>query len=176
MNLLDILVIAIVGYCLVRGIFRGLVKELSSIIGALGGLYAAYTYYPHVAKVLSRWMSNQGYLNILSCLILFFVILFVISIIGVMIKYFMNIVFLGWTDRVGGAFFGTIKGALIVAALVLILTTFLPTNTVLLKDSLAARHMMKISATLAKTASKDMKSLFDSKMKALDHSWRTNQR
>ncbi|PQP34359.1 colicin V production protein, partial [Desulfobacteraceae bacterium SEEP-SAG9] len=33
MNPLDILIIVIAGFCLIRGIFRGLIKELSSIIG-----------------------------------------------------------------------------------------------------------------------------------------------
>jgi membrane protein required for colicin V production len=34
----------------IRGIFRGLVRELASIVGVLGGFYAAYSYYPHVAQ------------------------------------------------------------------------------------------------------------------------------
>ncbi|MGD9324868.1 MAG: CvpA family protein, partial [Desulfobacterales bacterium] len=33
MNPFDIIIIVILGYSLVRGIFRGLVKEVSSIVG-----------------------------------------------------------------------------------------------------------------------------------------------
>jgi membrane protein required for colicin V production len=176
MNLLDILLIVILVYCLVRGIFRGLVREISAIIGVLGGLYAAYTYYPLLVDVLSRWISNTGYLNILSCLGLFFTVFFVISVVGSMIKYFLNIVFLGWTDRLGGAFFGTIKGALIAAILVLVLTTFLPKNAALIRGSLIARHTMELSAVLTRTASNDVKSLFGAKMKALHQSWHATKR
>lgn len=176
MNLFDILLIAILAFCLIRGIFRGLIKELSSIVGVLGGLYAAYAYYPLLAKVLSRWITNPAYSNILSCLIIFVVIYIVVSVIGVMIKYFMNIVFLGWTDRVCGAFFGAVKGALIAAVLILILTTFLPKNTAILKDSFAARHLMTVSATLAKAASKEMKAMFSPKMKELNKTWRSGKR
>jgi len=37
MNPFDTIIAIILGYCLIRGFFRGLIKELSSIIGVLGG-------------------------------------------------------------------------------------------------------------------------------------------
>ena len=53
MNLLDMLMIAVLSFCAIRGIFRGLVSELFAIIGVLSGFYAAYTYYPEAAKPLA---------------------------------------------------------------------------------------------------------------------------
>ncbi|MBW1983457.1 MAG: CvpA family protein, partial [Deltaproteobacteria bacterium] len=53
MNTFDIIIAAIFGYCLVRGLFRGLIKELASIIGVLSGFYAAYTYYQEAARMMS---------------------------------------------------------------------------------------------------------------------------
>ena len=71
MNTFDIAIIVIFGFCMIRGFFRGLIKELSSIIGVLGGFYAAYTYYMQVAIPLSGWIQNDSYRNILSFLIIF---------------------------------------------------------------------------------------------------------
>ena len=85
MNLLDIVMIIILCFCLIRGGFRGLIKELSSIMGVFLGFYGAYTYYPVVAKWLSRWISNEGYGNILSFLIIFCVVFLLISILGIII-------------------------------------------------------------------------------------------
>lgn len=171
MNLLDYVLIVVLGYCLIRGIFRGLIKELSSIIGVFGGFYAAYSYYPLVAQPLSRWIANSGYLNIISFLILFVTIYLIVSITGVVIKYLMNVVFLGWTDRVCGALCGAIKGLLIAMVLILVLTTFLPKNAAVLRDSLVARNMMQFSATLVRVTSHDMKNLFGTKMKELNKTW-----
>lgn len=173
---LDILLVIILGFCLIRGVFRGLIKELASIVGVLGGLYTAYTYYPLIAKMLSRWLTNQNYLNIFSCLLIFGMVCIIISVIGVMIKYFMNIMFIGWTDRICGAFLGAVKGILIVAALILILTSFLPKNAPILKDSLVARYIMTVSATMAKISSKEMKAMFGLKMKALNQTWELKKR
>ncbi|MEJ2041405.1 MAG: CvpA family protein [Desulfosarcinaceae bacterium] len=171
MNLLDYLLAAILVFCLIRGIFRGLVKELSSIIGVMGGLYAAYTYYPHVARILSGWIGNAGWLNIASCLVLFFGVYLIVSILGVVIKYFMNIVFLGWTDRLCGAGLGAVKGLLISAVMLTVLITFLPGNAAILRESLAARYMRQVSQTLIHIASRDTKSMFALKMKELRKSW-----
>ena len=71
MNPFDMLAIVILAFCVIRGVFRGLVKELSSVVGVLAGFYAAYTYYMQVSTFLSRWMTNTAYVNILSFLIIF---------------------------------------------------------------------------------------------------------
>ena len=117
MNLFDGVIIVVLAYCLIRGIFRGLIKEISSLVGVLGGFYAAYSYYTSVAKLLSRWISNAGYLNILSFLIIFFVVFFVISILGVIINYLLKIAFMGWIDRICGAGFGARRGGWIVSVM-----------------------------------------------------------
>ena len=176
MNLLDFVLATIIGYCLVRGIFRGLIKEISSIIGVLGGFYAAYSYYPHVTKLLSHWIANTGYANIVSCLILFIGLYLLISIIGVLIKYLMNIVFLGWTDRVCGLIFGSLKGLLIVSVIVVMLTTFLPKNSSILKRSLIVRHTVGISSVMVKVASADMEKLFSEHLKELRHTWQSHKK
>lgn len=172
MNLFDIIVVIILGYCIIRGIFRGLVKEVASIIGVLGGFYAAYTYYPLVAKPLSKWIVDTGYLNILSFLIIFCGIFLVISILGVIINYILKIAFLGWFDRFCGALFGTVKGILIVSVLLIALTSFLPKGTPVVKDSFLAPRVTLVSEKMAKVVSKDMKHAFEAKIKDLKAAWK----
>ena len=94
MNPFDILIIIILGYSLVRGLFRGLVKEVASIIGVLGGFYAAYTYYMVLGKLLSSFIKNTGYLNILSFLIIFCGVLITVSILIVSVLFITLTAFL----------------------------------------------------------------------------------
>lgn len=172
MNLFDMVCIIILGYCLVRGIFRGLIKELSSIVGVFGGFYAAYTYYMKVGKLFSSWISNTSYLNILSFLIIFCGVFIIISIIGVIIKYLLNIAFLGWVDHICGAVFSTIKGILIVSMLLMILTAFLPKNTPLIKNSLLSPIISSVSEKMSKVVSKDMKREFVAKIEEYKKAWK----
>ncbi len=174
MNAFDIMILVIVAFCLIRGIFRGLIKELSSIIGVLGGFFAAFNYYSLAAGFLSRWVSNPAYLNILGFLILFFGVIIVVSILGVIIKYLLNIAFLGWVDRICGAGFGTIKGILIVSILLIVFTAFLPKGSAVLKNSLLSPYVTLASENMAKIVSKDMKYQFEEKIRVLKKTWKNN--
>ena len=171
MNYLDIIIIVILSYCVIRGVFRGLIKELSSIIGVFSGFYAAYTYYTVVAKPLSEWISNPGYLNIMSFMVIFCVVFLVISILGVIINYLLKLAFLGWFDRFCGAVFGAMKGLLIVSVILIALTTFLPKGTPVIKDSLLSPHVTMVSEKMIKVVPKDMKDAFTAKITELKKEW-----
>ena len=175
MNPFDVFIIIVLGYSIVRGLFRGLVKEASSIIGVLGGFYAAYSYYPEVAKLLSGLIINTAYLNILSFLIIFSSVLIIISIIGIVIKYLLNVAFLGWIDRLCGVFFGLIKGVLIVTVLFIILTTFLPKGAPLIKKSVLAPHVIWISEKMVNVVSKEMKRAFFGKLDEFKKAWKISK-
>ncbi len=160
------------GYSIVRGLFRGLVKEVSSIIGVLGGFYAAYSYFPMVAKLLSGIIQEESYLNILSFMIIFCGILLLISILGVVIKYLLNIAFLGWIDRICGVGFGLIKGVLIITVIFIILTTFLSKGTPLIKKSILVPHVIWISEQMVGLVSDDMKNDFFAKLDEFKKAWK----
>ena len=173
MNPFDMLAIVILAFCVIRGIFRGLIKEISSIIGVLGGFYAAYTYYPAPAGLLARWISDPATVNIFSFLLIFCTVFLAISMVGVVIKYVLNIAFLGWVDRICGSAFGLLKGILLVSVLLIILTTFLPTNPPLVKNSVLAPHFSLVSEKMARVVSKEMKQQFAEKIEELKKSWKT---
>ena len=172
MNPFDVFIIIVICYSVIRGLFRGLVKEVSSIIGVLGGFYAAYSYYPTVAKLIAGLVKDPSYLKILSFLIIFCAILIIISIIGVVIKYLLNVAFLGWIDRLCGVFFGMIKGVLIVTVLFIILTTFLPKGAPLIKQSVLAPHVTWISEKMVNLVSKEIRRDFFSKLDEFKKAWK----
>ena len=172
MNPFDVLIIVILGYCLVRGLFRGLVKEVSSIVGVIGGFYIAYSYYGLIARRLSRFISEHSYLNILSFLIIFCTILLVVNILGILIKYLLNIAFFGWVDRTFGFAFGIIKGILIISVLFIILTAFLPKGSPLIQNSQLAPHVIWVSESMVKVTSREMKRDFLDKLTELKKAWK----
>ena len=172
MNPLDIIIIVILAFALIRGIFRGLVKELSSIVGVIAGFYAAYSYYPLIADYLTGWISNSGYRNILAFLIIFCSVLIIVGILGLLIKYVLKIASLGWFDRTCGAIFGLIKGVLIVSVVILMLTTFLPKGAPFIRNSILSPHVMLISEKMIKMVPPEMKKEFFDKFKELKKGWK----
>ncbi len=172
MNLFDMLAVVILAFCVIRGMFRGLIKEISSIIGVLGGFYAAYTYYVVPAGLLSRWISDPAHVNIISFLLIFCIVFLIISMLGVVIKYVLNIAFLGWFDRVCGVGFGLLKGILLISVMLIIFTAFLPKNAPLVKDSVLAPHFTLVSEKMARVVSRDMKQQFGEKIEELKKTWK----
>lgn len=172
MNALDIVIGIILVFALVRGIFRGLVEEISSIIGIFGGIYGAVFYYPAAAQFLQRWISDVAYTNIIGFLLIFGVIFVLVGILGVVIKYLLNIASLGWFDRLCGAAFGGVKGILIASVLLFALTTFLPGGTPLIKTSRLAPHVAVITEGIVKIIPQNMKQRFGEKYKDVKREWK----
>lgn len=171
MNPLDIVIIIILGYGLIRGIFRGMVKEISSIVGVFAGFYAAYSYYPLVSEILEDWITNVPFLNILSFMLIFCIIFFLISILGVIIKYLMHVASLGWMDRLLGASLGFGKSVLIVSIILVVLTAFLPKGAPIIKTSLLSPHVSVISEMLAQVISIEMKQAYTAKLEDIKKAW-----
>ena len=171
MNMLDVVIIVILGFCLGRGIFRGLIKETASIVGVFAGFFAAYSFYAFFSDLLSDWVSNMAYLNIVSFMVIFCGVFFAISLLGIVLKYIVNTATLRWLDRICGCGFGCIKGILIASVLVLVLTTFLPKKAPIVKDSLLSPQVLTVSAKMAKIVPEDMRREFFSKFRDLQETW-----
>jgi membrane protein required for colicin V production len=172
MNALDIFMGVIFGFCLVRGIFRGIVKEITSIVGVFVGFYAAYTYYPVVGNWLSCLIINKAYLNIASFFITFTILFLAVGFVGVVLRYLLKAVALGWADRILGCTFGFLKAVLIVSVLLVPLTTFLPQKSPVMKDSLLAPHVSTLSEKMVAIVPKEMKQKFGDKINALKEAWK----
>jgi membrane protein required for colicin V production len=172
MNPFDILIIIILVVTLTRGIFRGLVKELASIIGVLGGFYAAYSYYAFLGSPLTRWIPQAGWANIVGFVLIFTGVYLIVSILGVIIKYLLSIAFLGWMDRLCGALFGGIKGFMICAVLLVALIAFLPARSTLVKGSMLSPYIMKIAQPMARVVSKEMRQRYTRNAQKVEKSWR----
>jgi len=171
MNPFDMIIAVVLSFCLLRGLFRGLIKEVASIVGVLGGFYAAYTYYPLLQKAFATWVYDPSYRSILSFLVIFSAVFIIISIIGVIIKYLLNIAFLGWVDRLCGAGFGALKAVLIVSVLMIALTTFLSRGAPIVKDSLLAPHVAMVAEKMIQVVPLQMKHEFQAKISDLKKTW-----
>ena len=98
--------------------------------------------------------------------------LIVVSGLGVIIKYLLNITFLGWVDRIGGVIFGFAKGLLIVSVLFISFTAFLPKGSAFIKNSVLAPHVSWVSEKMAKVVSQEMKQDFMSKLGEFKKAWK----
>ena len=174
MNLFDYIIAAIIIFCVIRGIFRGIIKETSSIIGIFAGLYAAYSYYPNLSKDLASFKNlfpSVGFIHIVSFLLIFFAVFVMVGALGILIKFLLKIVFLSWVDRLFGGIFGFIRGIMIASILLLVLTTFLSRGAPLINESRFCPYVYSISEAMSRFAGNAMRNEFNSKMASTKKSW-----
>ncbi|MDY6950893.1 MAG: CvpA family protein [Thermodesulfobacteriota bacterium] len=172
MNALDVVICLIGGFCLIRGIFRGSIREITSIVGVFVGFYGAYTYYPLLASWLSEFIVNQPYLNIISFLLAFIIVFLAVGLVGVILKQLLKGAKLGWSDRILGAVLGSVKAALVVSVLLIPIMTFLPKNHSLIRDSILAPYVTIVSENIVAFVPRAMKERFRENVKILKSSWK----
>ncbi len=167
MNAFDVAAIVIIAFCLIRGLFKGLIGEVSGIIGVVAGFYGAYTYYPLITVHVEKWIQNPGIRNLAAFFLLFCIILIVVTLISILIRKILNLVFLGWVDRTFGLVFGAAKGILIVSVIFIMVTHFLPKGSTLVSESKLSPHVAKISKSMTLFVSKNARKDFAKKLEGL---------
>ncbi len=167
MNAFDILVVVIVAFCLIRGAFRGLIGEVSGIIGVVAAFYGAYTYYPLITVYAEKWIGNSGVRNILAFFLIFCAILIVVGLASLLIRKILNLVFLGWVDRTFGLIFGAAKGVLIVSVIFIMFTSFFPEHSKMLTTSKFSPYIAKVSETMTVFISKNNRQDFLKKLEGI---------
>jgi membrane protein required for colicin V production len=167
MNTFDVIIIVIIAFCLIRGLFKGLIGEVSGIIGVVAGFYGAYTYYPLISVHIEKWVHNPGVRNLSAFFVLFCVILIIVSFISILIRKLLNLVFLGWVDRTFGLVFGAAKGLLIVSVIFIMITHFVPKGSTVIGGSKLSPYVAKISKSMTLFVSKNTRKDFVKKLEGI---------
>jgi membrane protein required for colicin V production len=171
-NPFDMVIVVVLGYGIIRGIFRGFIREIAAIAGVVVGFYVAYANFKTISPMLARWIPTPAYLDIVSFILLFCVVLIIITGAGILIRLIIKMALLGVFDRVLGGLFGGIKGALIVSLLFILLVSFLPPGgTKMVTDSKLAPYVNALSRGVVAIIPNEMQTSFMKNLEELKKSW-----
>lgn len=171
MNFFDLCVLIILGFCLVRGGFKGLVREVSGIVGVVAGFYGAHTYYMRLTPYVESLIPSVQIQKLVCFFVLFCLILIAVGLLAFLIRKLLHIVFLGWVDRTFGAVFGAAKGVLIATVLFIMTASFVPDGITHMKDSRTAPYLSKVADALTLFISQNSKTDLSSKLEGLKKTW-----
>lgn len=116
MNYVDIAILVVLTAFLLKGLLRGLLKELCSLLGLVVGGFVAFRYQGPLGEVLMGSLDWPAQL----CMVVAFLALFLSSVVffgvlGFLLSRFVKLVFLGGLNRVAGGFFGVAQGVLLLS-------------------------------------------------------------
>jgi len=116
MNVVDIIILCVLAAFLLKGVLRGLLKEVCSLLGLLVGGFLAFRYQGPLAEVLLEswgWPSSLGLVAAFLALFLASIVFF--GLLGYLLSRFVKLVLLGGVNRITGGFFGLLQGVLLLA-------------------------------------------------------------
>lgn len=129
MNWLDIiLIIALVGSAFI-GLRLGIIKAVLSLVGLIVGVVLAGNFYEPVSSWFG-FISNDNAANIVAFILILVGVMLLAALLARLLKLAASITMLGWVDRIGGAVFGFLMGAILLSALLATWVKFLGTGLV----------------------------------------------
>ncbi|TDU43315.1 membrane protein required for colicin V production [Gelidibacter sediminis] len=118
MSVLDIVLIALILFGLVRGLMKGFFVEIASLVALVAGVYGAIHFSNYAATFIdenSGW--DQKTVNIMAFAATFLIIVLVIAIAGKALTKLADFAALGIVNKLLGAIFGALKIAVILSVI-----------------------------------------------------------
>ena len=151
----DWLIVAIALWSVVRGLLRGLIRELFALLALLAGILVAAWNYTALAVWLARWIPQSTSAGIAAFLLLAFAVTLGVLLVGRLVRSAAHLIGLSLFDRLAGALFGLARASLLGAAILMGCITFLPPQ-LWLQGSRVAPLLLQIAHAAALLAPADL--------------------
>ncbi len=121
LNILDIIIIAIILISGLIGVFRGLVREIMSLVGWIVSAWLAWRFASVFASVFDSFIQSADVRKAAAFISIFLLSLVLFALLSYVISKIMNKSPLKGMDRTLGIIFGLLRGVLIVAILAMLI-------------------------------------------------------
>jgi len=118
LNWMDSVILVVVGFSLLIGLWRGLVREVLSLAALIAAVIIGRLYGPQLAPSFAGMTENASAQYVLAFALLFVLTLIVGAIVNHFVARFIKLVGLRLVDRVLGAAFGVLRGLLVIGVIV----------------------------------------------------------
>jgi len=142
MNMLDIIIGIPIIWMAYKGFSKGFVIEVTTLIALLLGIYIAINFSFYTSDLIREYFTiEEKYMSILSFAITFVIVVIIIMLLGRLLEKFIDMIALGFLDKLAGGVFGILKAALIISAVLLVINTF-DKNEKLISPKLKANSLL----------------------------------
>lgn len=122
MEVLDIIILVVLGISVLIGAFHGFIRQLGSLAGLLLGIWLATKF----SVVVVGWMASRVHtsetvLKVTAFASIMILTLVGMSLLGKMLEKIFTSVSLGWLNRLAGVLFSLAAGTLILGVVLLLL-------------------------------------------------------
>ena len=125
MNFLDIIFIIPIIWLAYHGFKRGFIIELASLLALILGIYAALYFSYYAENFLTNNLDMETeYVPIIAFIVTFVLVVIIVYFLGKILEKIINMVALGFLNKMAGGIFGILKAAVLISIVLLIINNF----------------------------------------------------
>ncbi len=147
MNWLDIAILVVIAVFAYLGLRVGIIKAVLSLAGLIVGVLLAGRFYVPFSEQLS-FISQASVAKIVAFAIILVGVMIIASVLAMLLKWVASVAMLAWVNRLGGAVFGLVLGAIFCSALLAIWVKFLGAATAIGESNLAILLLDRLPVVL----------------------------
>ena len=115
-NYIDLFLLLPLLWALYKGFRKGLILEIAALVSLIGGIYIAVKFSGFVGDNLAPHLEvSEQWLGIIAFIITFIVVVILVNLMGKLLEKTIQLIALGFVNRLGGAIFSLLKTALIIS-------------------------------------------------------------
>jgi len=158
-NGVDYVILALVGVSALIGVVRGFIRETLSLVSWIAAFWLAFLYAEPAAATLASYTDKPALRVIAAFAAIFVAVLLLLTIIS----YFLHKILVGkgvqGTDRILGGLFGTVRGLVVVAALLILLKVIPIVDQKWLTQAFLVRQFTPLTTMLIDVLPEDMRQM-----------------
>lgn len=152
MNTIDIILVLFLLYFAYKGFSSGLIISIATLVGLVIGFFAA----SHFSELTANWLSTDvglksQNLKLIAYILTFVLVVVLIFILGRFLTTVVKTVGLGILNRLGGALFGLLKGALIASFIIMLILRIDPAESLIKSETKSQSVLYKPVSIVAPT-------------------------
>ena len=146
MNLLDIILLVLLVPGTIRGISKGLLEQVVTLIGVVLAVYMAYHFSEPVCTWLDQYINvSETALHVVGFIVMLLGVLIIVMCLAKVLTHVADAASLGWLNRALGFVFAIAVSALILSVLIILFDTlntkFELVKTPILNESVLYGHL-----------------------------------
>ena len=149
---------------------KGLMRELISLGALILGFVLAVLYYPVAGAPFRSLTRTDAIAWLIGFLVIFIGVLLLGAAVAFAVNKLVKAASLEWIDRLLGALFGFVRGALVASIIVLALVAF-PVKEGLLQKSVLAPYLLAGARAVVYTVPRELKAKFDEQYGKIVGAW-----
>ncbi len=150
MNFLDIILILPVIWFAYKGFTKGFIIELTSLVALVLGVFIAINFSYFAADFLTdNTKIAHKYISIIAFVITFIAIVIAAFAVGKLLEKVINLILLGFINKIAGCLFGILKAAFILSVIIFIINSFDSKQAVITKKIRENSILYKPIASIA---------------------------